>query len=400
MNETALRNALLAALTANGTIRELCNILSEAIGLPAALALPSRTIVAYSKDYTEELLHEYTDHLLLCTDEECRERISMLETNMKKLGAFEGAYPYMRYKHLTAGCFLQNVLVGVLDCPVTKHIDSRKVIPLLSAAADIFALGLKLENYADVQSIEPMQIFIKSMLWHDSACWYQMHNIHDLPIEQVLSWTLIWSPKLADLWANSRTLQIKSFCKAHLDIWYLEHDGGMVILMNSDRHYSLEEIADLCGKLRPISVSEPFAVIGELKERLFEAKSALALADFEKRTEQIIFVKNYKIPMAYLYLKHNLNYRSLCHPVIQEIKQYDFKHKTEYYPTLKAYLLCRMNYSEMCSRLYVHKNTIIYRMQRMKELFTLDLTDCRIISALYLSLFEDYHGEKEEHQKI
>lgn len=43
--------------------------------------------------------------------------------------------------------------------------------------------------------------------------------------------------------------------------------------------------------------------------------------------------------------------------------------------------------------LHIHKNTVSYRMQRMIELFDLDLKDCRLITALYLSLFADYEAK-------
>ena len=46
--------------------------------------------------------------------------------------------------------------------------------------------------------------------------------------------------------------------------------------------------------------------------------------------------------------------------------------------------------SRMANYLHIHKNTVAYRMQKMAELFDLNLKDCRLVTALYLSLFDDY----------
>lgn len=71
--------------------------------------------------------------------------------------------------------------------------------------------------------------------------------------------------------------------------------------------------------------------------------------------------------------------RELClfslHPTPGEILAYDKDHKTEYYQMLYTYLRCERNRNETARQLYVHKNTLAYRLQKMEELFRLQLDD-------------------------
>ena len=52
--------------------------------------------------------------------------------------------------------------------------------------------------------------------------------------------------------------------------------------------------------------------------------------------------------------------------------------------------LCGMDHAQMAKRLHVHKNTVVYRLQRIADLFAPDLKDCRVLTDLYLSLFADF----------
>ena len=58
---------------------------------------------------------------------------------------------------------------------------------------------------------------------------------------------------------------------------------------------------------------------------------------------------------------------------VYEIYLYDIEHKTQYVNTLWSYLRAKESVSEAGKIMYVHRNTIAYRISRIKELFKLDL---------------------------
>ena len=77
----------------------------------------------------------------------------------------------------------------------------------------------------------------------------------------------------------------------------------------------------------------------------------------------------------------------VIHPGIIEMEQYDAKYKTEYLKTLRIWLDNKMDYSETAKALHLHRNSLYYRMQRITELFSLNLDDMHTCVYLYLSLY-------------
>ena len=60
---------------------------------------------------------------------------------------------------------------------------------------------------------------------------------------------------------------------------------------------------------------------------------------------------------------------------IYQIFLYDQANKSEFIDTIYLYLLTNKSLNETAKRLYIHKNTISYRLEKIKELFSLDFFD-------------------------
>lgn len=63
------------------------------------------------------------------------------------------------------------------------------------------------------------------------------------------------------------------------------------------------------------------------------------------------------------------------HPALEEIRAYDRKKGTGYYEILKTYLRCERNRILTAQQLFVHKNTLVYRLQKIVSLFALELDE-------------------------
>ena len=77
------------------------------------------------------------------------------------------------------------------------------------------------------------------------------------------------------------------------------------------------------------------------------------------------------------------------HPGILEMEQYDLENNTQYLGTLKEWLLHRMDYSATAKAMNLHRNSLYYRMQRISELFGIEVDDMNTDVQLYLSLCTD-----------
>ena len=75
----------------------------------------------------------------------------------------------------------------------------------------------------------------------------------------------------------------------------------------------------------------------------------------------------------------------LLHPGLKRLKQYDASHGTDFYNTLCQYLLCERNVVAAARALFIHRNSMIYRLQRIQQLLDVDLDDVNVRMYLLLS---------------
>lgn len=58
---------------------------------------------------------------------------------------------------------------------------------------------------------------------------------------------------------------------------------------------------------------------------------------------------------------------------------------TSLYETLREYLECERNYVRTAERLFIHRNTLLYRLKRINDLTNLDLDDADVRLHIQLS---------------
>lgn len=91
-------------------------------------------------------------------------------------------------------------------------------------------------------------------------------------------------------------------------------------------------------------------------------------------------------------LTEDLDGRFLCAPELLDLYNYDNKNQTEFLRTLQAYIDNQMNAIKTAGILFIHRSTIVYRLDRIKELTGIDFKDPLKILHLSLSfhlLFKD-----------
>lgn len=69
------------------------------------------------------------------------------------------------------------------------------------------------------------------------------------------------------------------------------------------------------------------------------------------------------------------------------VEQYDTEHDTDYLNTLHQFLLSDCNLIETASRLYTHRNTIVYRIRKIKDLLGTELDNSSIKFDLLMSFY-------------
>lgn len=82
---------------------------------------------------------------------------------------------------------------------------------------------------------------------------------------------------------------------------------------------------------------------------------------------------------------YQLDLKSFRLPLVQKIMDYDIANNTEYAVTLYYYIKMFGNVQAVSQKLNLHRNTVTYRINRIAEVFSLDLTDYALLNNIGLT---------------
>ena len=387
---SAIRERYLEILTAGADLNTLCDCIAEDVGNPVSIHLPTRTIIARSASWTPDLVDDFLNSFALAEEQDVTVLFNRIIRKLKEGSPILDAFPYYRYQQMLSGCFRGGHLIAILDCAIVSRTSISDTSAILAAASPVVVTCMQLNGLADSITAHHMQVYLSALLLGQKEQIYQQIIHTGSAIAGTSRWQLLCL--VPDQQSNLPSLktEVESFCTRKEKYWCAQHEDAMVILMDSALSARLSylqlEIQTGCR----IAVSEPYDELLQTKQRYQQCRSALSLAEFEESEERIIFVHQYKVPiyiLNYVTIHEEVDWKNTT---IDDIKTHDLRNGTEYYQTIRAWLLCNRNYAKMAERLHVHKNTVNYRMQRLTELFDLDLTDTRTVTYLYVSLFSSF----------
>ena len=132
-------------------------------------------------------------------------------------------------------------------------------------------------------------------------------------------------------------------------------------------------------------ISQEFNDVIELKNRMTQAVNALAMGKKIGKDEVIYLYEDYGIyHMIQLASTHH-DVEDFCHPSVLKLKKYDAEHHTEYLKTVYAYVSNMKNLVATANSLYIHRNTLSYRMPKIYELIGNCLDNDEIAMKFFIS---------------
>ena len=161
----------------------------------------------------------------------------------------------------------------------------------------------------------------------------------------------------------------------------LIHDGGVVFFLNSDPDMGL--FGDLSRQFNlRVVISAPLPKLFALPQA-YAATHALMEELLPRMARPFaVMAEDYQALMALRQLDGS---PELALPSVRALAEQDRKEGTLYCLTLYTYLCCHRSLQQTCARLYTHRNTVLYRVRKMKEDFALPLDDPDQQLALMLS---------------
>ena len=119
---------------------------------------------------------------------------------------------------------------------------------------------------------------------------------------------------------------------------------------------------------------------------LREAEQALFLGQQLFDTSRVLDFSDLGVYRLLVLLRESTELWDFYRSTLSALADYDARQKNELLKTLEAFFACLGNLARTADMLHVHRNTLLYRLQRIKEISGLDLDDAEDRLALWLAL--------------
>lgn len=198
---------------------------------------------------------------------------------------------------------------------------------------------------------------------------------------------------------------VAKFLPPNTDRFYMEYLCGKLELMNSAKPLLYENaivaifplreeenIHKLENKLMKFSIenntiggiSDGFDGISRLHK--YYPQTSIAITYGAVFDEGVFFCYRDYVIFHLLYTCGNyISLSMICSKELFYIQKYDSQHNTDYFNTLKVFLENERNIALTAEDLKIHRNTLIYRINRLEELYHLDLEQAKSRNRLMLS---------------
>lgn len=133
------------------------------------------------------------------------------------------------------------------------------------------------------------------------------------------------------------------------------------------------------------SITKIFSNILDVPSYRFQLEKALELGNLLHPEERVYYYEDYIIPTIFSYSLKEMKPLSYMHPMIKELKEFDLKNNTDYLKTLETYILYICDSRRVSEKLHIHRNTLLYRLNRISEITKCDLEDEKLCTQLMFS---------------
>ena len=149
------------------------------------------------------------------------------------------------------------------------------------------------------------------------------------------------------------------------------YDGRFLLFLHHDHDRQL---------LRPLAEEYRLrGIISEPLDSLYALRSSYSLVrdtlDYLTAQKAQLFILDSRRYLLLMLLRRLSKQYPLPEPAIHALYEYDTAHKAELCLTLYTYLTCGHSLLRTCDKLFTHRNTVQYRIRKIREEFGLDTED-------------------------
>lgn len=152
------------------------------------------------------------------------------------------------------------------------------------------------------------------------------------------------------------------------------------------QQHHVEEVMALCRQNDIYAgMSNCFQNLVELSDYYKQSLRAIELGVAEENAPNLFCYSNYYLEHLKTLFVQKESAKTFCHPKMQVLLEYDEKNGTELAKTLYLYLVHERNIAATSAAMFMHRNSIVYRIKRIESLVGSDFEDAAERQYLMLS---------------
>ncbi|MGI5902291.1 MAG: PucR family transcriptional regulator [Desulfitobacteriia bacterium] len=204
-----------------------------------------------------------------------------------------------------------------------------------------------------------------------------------------------------------RTVNSVTTDSIHYPISFFQNDSVVILLVNEEsRFMNLSSIAhsvieSVKRSFSDITVNIAFGNIypefSKIPVSYKEAEKTLKAMEAEGYKERVGFYSDIGAYKLITEIKDMDLIKEYYDQTVGVLEQYDAWNETDYAKIFYVFLQENGNYIQTAKRLYLHRNTLVYKINKIQEILKLDITDVKVRFEFYLGyLLQSIHGLKHD----
>ncbi len=221
------------------------------------------------------------------------------------------------------------------------------------------------------------------------------HDMTQTHIAVVLKWQSDKTPSLRRL--ETIVNSVVSAQRVSALVWQRERETEVLVFHASDPKDSVGSAMKLAKAISAeiqrqypntrvaIGLGQAAREIAGWRSSYRDAVQALDLA-IRLQTDTPLYIGDLGVYQLILSLSDREKLSAFCERTLGPLLEYDMRQHADLIKTLEAFFACHGNLSQTAEMLIVHRNTLLYRMNRINEIAQIDLNRPEIRLALHLAL--------------
>ena len=153
-------------------------------------------------------------------------------------------------------------------------------------------------------------------------------------------------------------------------------ENGLVVVLHYTGEAGFQPLrkaldAFLSDNALRAGLSNEFSNLSELRHYYKQAAATLELSGKDR---QLNLYGDYTLKHILSFSSHE-NVSKLCHPCVLSLKNSDEENGTQFFKTLRSFLENERSLVKTAGALNIHRNTLLYRIDKIKEMTGVDLDD-------------------------